>query len=75
VIQNIVFMHWLKKKGVHIFFGLAGTPGYLDYVYWRWCKNQGCSPNRILTLRALCVANVILAAIIVIPTVIMTHVK
>jgi hypothetical protein len=76
VIQNIVFLHWLKKKqGVRIFFGLAGTPGYLDYVYWKWCKSQGCSPKRILILRALCFANVILAAIVVIPTIIMANAK
>ena len=75
VIQNIIFMHWLKKQGVRMFFGLAGTPGYLDYIYWKWCKSQGRSPKRILILRALCVANAILAAIVVIPTIIMAHAK
>jgi len=75
VIQNVVFMHWLKKQGVRISFGLAGTPGYLDYIYWKWCKSQERSPKRILVLRALCVANVVLAAIAVIPTIIMAHTK
>jgi hypothetical protein len=75
VMQNVVFRHWLKKQGVQIFFGLAGTPGYLDYVYWKWCKSQGHSPKRILVLRGLCLANVILAAIVVIPTIIMADAK
>ena len=70
VIQNVVFMHWLKKLGVRFIFGLAGTPGYLDYVYFNWCKSQGRSPKRILILRALCLANAILAAIVVIPAII-----
>jgi len=75
VIQNVVFMHWLKKQGVRLIFGLAGTPGYLDYVYFNWCKSQGRSPKRILILRALCLANAILAAIVVIPTIIMANAK
>ena len=75
VIQNVVFMYWLKKQGVRLIFGLAGTPGYLDYVYFNWCKSQGRSPKRILVLRALCLANVILAAIVVVPMIITIHAK
>ncbi len=75
VIQNVIFMHWLKKQGVRLIFGLAGTPGYLDYVYLNWCKNQGRSPKRILMLRALCLANVILAAVVVVPMIISFHAK
>jgi hypothetical protein len=75
VIQNVVFMHWLKKLGVRLMFGLAGTPGYLDYVYFNWCKSQGRSPKRILILRAICFANVILAAFVVIPMIISANAK
>ena len=75
VIQNVVFMHWLKKLGVRLIFGLAGTPGYLDYVYFNWCKSQGRSPKRILILRALCLANVILAAVVVVPIIIVSNSK
>lgn len=62
VIQNVVFLYWLKKQGVEIVFGLGGTPGYLDSAYRKWCLSQGRSPKRILVLRALCLANAILAA-------------
>ena len=75
VIQNVVFTHWLKKRGVRFVFGLAGTPGYLDYVYFNWCKSQGRSARRVLILRTLCLVNVILAAVIVIPTIILAHAK
>ena len=56
-------------------FGLTGTPGYLDYAYWKWCKAQGRSPKRILVLRGLSFANVILAAIVVIPMIISAAAK
>jgi hypothetical protein len=75
LIQNLVFFFWLKKLGVRLIFGLGGTPGYLDYVYFNWCKSQGRSPKRILLLRALCFANVILAAIVVIPIIMSAHAK
>ncbi len=64
VIQNVVFMHWLKKQGVRIVFVLGGTPWYLDSAYRKWCKSRGRSPRRILTLRAVCLANAIVAAIV-----------
>lgn len=75
VIQNVIFMHWLKKFGVRYNFGLAGTPGYLDYVYFNWCKSEGRSPKRILLLRALCLANAIIAAIVFIPVIMSAHPK
>jgi hypothetical protein len=75
VIQNVVFVFWLKKLGVRLIFGLAGTPGYLDYVYFNWCKSQGRSPKRILILRALCLANAIFAAIVVMPMIISANDK
>jgi len=30
---RIFFHHWLVKKGVNVFFGLSGLPGYLEYLY------------------------------------------
>jgi hypothetical protein len=70
VVSNFVFIFWLQKRGVRVFLGLAGTPGYLDYVYFRWCKMHGQSPIFILFLRCLSLANVIVAAFVVIPVII-----
>ena len=75
VIQNFVFMYWLKKQGVRFSSILAVTVGYLDYVYFNWCKSHGRSPKRILILRALCLANAILAAIVVVPMIIAAGAK
>jgi len=75
VIQNFVFMYWLKKQGVRFNFGLAGTPGYLDCIYVKWCKSQGRSPKRILLLRVLCLANAILAAIVMMCIMSSAHTK
>lgn len=70
VFGNLVFLIWLKKLGVRPILGLAGTPGYLDYVYVRWCRTQRRSPSLILALRCLSLVNVILAAIVAIPMII-----
>ena len=73
VLGNFVFLLWLQKRGVRLFLGLAGTPGYLDYIYIRWCKTQGRSPKFILYLRCLSFVNVIAATVVVIPMFISAH--
>jgi hypothetical protein len=75
VVGSLVFLFWLKKLGVRLIFGFRGIPGYAEYAYLNWCKSQKCSPTWILVLRGLSFANVILAAIVVIPMIIAAHAK
>ncbi len=75
VIGNFVFLFWLQRQRVRFCLGLAGTPGYLDYIYIRWCKTQGHPPTFILFLRWLSFANAIIAAVVVIPMIISASAK
>jgi hypothetical protein len=75
VLGNLAFLFWLKKLGVRLTFGVRGMPGYLEYAYFNWCKSQGRSPVWILALRGVSFANLILAAIIVIPMIISANAK
>jgi hypothetical protein len=64
VFGNLVFKVWLERKGVKIGFLFAGTPGYLDYLYFKSCKKQGVSPNKfIFAFRVLSLTSAILSAV------------
>jgi len=75
VFGNLAFLFWLKKLGIRPSIILYGIPGYLECVYWKWCKTQGHSPKRILMLRGISLANLILAAVVVIPIIILANTK
>lgn len=63
VIGTFGFWIWLLRRGVKLLFMWVGTPGYLEYAYLKWCRNQGCPPNKFLvSFRAISVINVIIAA-------------
>jgi hypothetical protein len=64
VASNVVFYWWLKRKGLPVRFIWAGTPGYLDAHYAKWCQQNGASPRKLLVLRWTGLANMILAAIV-----------
>jgi len=64
VVGNFAFWIWLRRRGIKLIFGLVGTPGYLDYVYLKWCREQGRSGKAIIILRVLSVSNVIAAGIV-----------
>lgn len=64
VFGTFVFWIWLRRSGIKLFFGLIGTPGYLEYAYLKWCRAQHISPKRgILFVRVLSIINVIIAGI------------
>jgi hypothetical protein len=63
IIGNVVFLFWLKRRGVNLVFALTGIPGYMDHAYFDWCRSHGCSSKRILVLRAVSIINVIVASI------------
>lgn len=69
---TIFFMFWLRRRGTRLIFGLTGIPGYLEMHYLNLCRQQARSAKTILILRLLLLINVLVAAIIVVPLVIMT---
>jgi hypothetical protein len=69
---TVFFMLWLRRRGIRLTFGLTGVPGYLEVHYRNLCRRQGRSAKTILIVRLMLFINVLLAAIIVVPLVIMT---
>ena len=48
---NLALKSFLNRKDVKTIFGLQGTPGYLDAVYIRWCKENNKPYLLVITLR------------------------
>lgn len=63
VIGNFVFWFWLRRRGVNLLFRLVGTPGYLEYVYLKWCQSQRRPSTGVLVFRVISLINFIVAAI------------
>ena len=64
IIGSTIFWVWLRRRGAKLIFGLAGTPGYLELAYVRWCRNQRRHPNiRLFVFRALSLINVVIAGV------------
>jgi hypothetical protein len=65
VVGSFVFWFWLRRRGVKLTYELlAGIPGCMEYAYLEWCRSQGHSGTRVLTLRAISIINVIVAGIV-----------
>ena len=62
VIANAILYFWLRQKGVSMIFALSGTPGYLDVLYARWCREHQKSAAGILWFRAISLLNLVIAA-------------
>jgi hypothetical protein len=62
VIANAILYFWLRQKGVSMVFAWTGTPGYLDVLYARWCREHQKSPAGILWFRAIALLNLVIAA-------------
>jgi hypothetical protein len=67
VIGMLIFAWRLRRRGVHLIFGLVGVPGYLEYCYAQWCTSRGESPRRVIALRVLLLLNMILAILFAFP--------
>jgi predicted secreted protein len=51
-------------NGAELSFFWAGTPGYLDNVYVKWCRTRGQSPNRwLLIFRVVSIISALIAGI------------
>lgn len=72
ILWNIGFYVWLRRRGVSIELLLAGTPGYKETRYLRWCKatdrRVGWPPIISGTLLAVFIASAILFAAVVVPS-------
>ena len=68
---TVFFMIWLRRQGSKLVFGLTGVPGYLEMHYANLCRRQERSAKMILGLRLIILVNALLAAIIVVPLIIM----
>jgi hypothetical protein len=62
VIANTILYFWLRRKDVSMISALAGTPGYLDVLYARWCREHQVSAAGILWFRAIALLNQVIAA-------------
>jgi hypothetical protein len=61
VFGNLAFYLYLREAGVRVSFTWAGTPGYLDYVYYTWRRDQNRSSFLVILLRILSLANALAA--------------
>jgi steroid 5-alpha reductase family enzyme len=67
VVGMLAFAISLRRRGVALVFGLIGIPGYLEYRYAQWCTSHGQSPRRVIVLRFLLMANMLLAILVAFP--------
>ena len=63
VFQNFALYLYLRRAGVKVSFAFAGTPGYLDHLYYALRRDQNRSSFLVILLRMLSLANVVVAAI------------
>jgi hypothetical protein len=45
VLGRFTFGWWIWKRGARLDSLWIATPGYLEVVYTRWCREQGRSPR------------------------------
>ena len=50
IISTVVFGYWLSRR-VKVTLPEARIPGYLEYKYFRWCKDHGRSGALLIALR------------------------
>jgi len=62
VVSQIMMWHFLVKRGVKIPFALAGTPGYVDKLFLKWCADNNRSFAWVVVVRALSIIAVIVSA-------------
>jgi len=67
VIENTVFLVWLRRKGAQFDMAWSGVPGYLDRAYSAWCGKVGRSPQRVLWIRRLILLNLLISVVAALP--------
>jgi hypothetical protein len=62
VLGNFALYLYLRILGVRASLFLAGTPGYLDRLYYSWRRTQNKSGSWLILLRILSLVNVAAAS-------------
>lgn len=61
-IGSSMALRWfLRRRGVYVSPMLYGVPGYLEWLYARWCRTEGRVANVVVAFRMLLFANAIAA--------------
>jgi hypothetical protein len=63
IVSSLGFLIWLRRHGVKVSIRFYGIPGYLEYYYAEWCRINGKSPYRWITIRALLLVSTIGACV------------
>ncbi len=61
LVTTLVFRWWLRQRGVKLISAFVGIPGYLEYVYFEWCRKRGYSITRVLAFRIVFLVNLLIA--------------
>jgi len=61
-LETMALYRFLKSKGVFVTFFGTGTPGYLDFLYIRWCKENSINYWPRILLRLVILAGIAFAA-------------
>ena len=65
VFGNICFLFWLRNRKIKINYMWAGTPGYLESIYFKWCReNKHPFNNAIIFSRIISFINVFIASVL-----------
>jgi hypothetical protein len=67
VIENAVFVAWLRRRGARLTWIWSGHPGYVERAYAEWCQRTGRSPTQVVWIRRLILLNMIAAIVASIP--------
>ncbi len=62
LISQTVMWRFLVNRGVKVPFVFAGTPGYLDSLFLKWCVTNNRPLGLIVVVRALSIIGALVSA-------------
>lgn len=68
IATNSMFFRWLRRR-TRIAGGWIGVPGYLDWRYIAWCRQEGIDWRLVVGGRILLLLNLFLSLATVLPLV------
>jgi hypothetical protein len=68
IVSGLWLYEWLRRKKVNVSVLWMGVPGYLERAYLGWCRRNGQSGKRVLTLRYLSKISVVASSLLLIAT-------
>jgi len=63
VLGRLIFGWWIWKRGARLNSFFLGTPGYLEVVYARWCRDHGRSSRTGMLLLVGSLISAVLASV------------